>query len=223
MNIVICIIWCFVLITVGYLEAIAYLNNVNWKSYNLTIAKVKGKNRVLYLLIAVGVSGTLIYLFRTIYVDVTLLVQLKLLTLVLFMFPIAIVDYRFQKIPNCFILWALIIRGLFYIIEAIESPPKMLATVLDNVIGVLIIGGFFLLILLLFKNSIGMGDIKLFAIMALYQGLWGAVNAVFCSLVVSFFWSIFLLITRKKKRKDMISFGPSILIGTIIAIGISGM
>jgi leader peptidase (prepilin peptidase)/N-methyltransferase len=32
-----------------------------------------------------------------------------------------------------------------------------------------------------------------------------------------------LLISKKKKRKDSISFGPSILLGTIIAIGLSGI
>lgn len=64
---------------------------------------------------------------------------------------------------------------------------------------------------------------KLFAVMGLYQGLWGAVNSVFFSLLASFVVSVALLISKKKGRKDTISFGPSILIGTIAAIGLAGM
>ena len=77
--------------------------------------------------------------------------------------------------------------------------------------------------LLIFRNSIGMGDVKLFALMGLYQGLWGAFNAVFFSFVVSFVAAVALLATRKKNRKDVIPFGPSVLLGTILAVSLSGI
>ena len=110
-----------------------------------------------------------------------------------------------------------------YIPEFISSPATGFLILKDNLVGAAVIGIFFFLLFLVFKNSIGMGDIKLFAVMGLYQGLWGAVNSVFFSLVVSFVLSVGLLITRKKGRKDTIPFGPSILIGTAIAIGLAGM
>ena len=89
--------------------------------------------------------------------------------------------------------------------------------------GAIIIGGFFLIILLIFKNSIGMGDVKLFALMGLYQGLLGVFNSVFFSLIVSFFISIILLMLKRKNRKDVIPFGPSIYIGTVVGIFLTGL
>ncbi|NLJ15657.1 MAG: hypothetical protein GX346_00795 [Clostridiales bacterium] len=145
------------------------------------------------------------------------------MVLVLIIFPIAAIDLKLQKIPNCFILSALVIRGLIYIAEFIISVPAAFSTLKDGFLGAIILGGFFLLLLLIFKNSIGMGDIKLFVVMGLYQGLWGAINSVFFSLIVSFFISISLLIGKKKGRKDTIPFGPSVLLGIIIAIALSGM
>ena len=139
------------------------------------------------------------------------------------MLPIAVVYLIVQKVPNKLLLVALAIRVLIYIAEFIVSVPAAVNTLKDNLLGAIIIGAFFLLLLLVFINSIGIGDIKLFAVMGLYQGLWGAINSVFFSLMVSFVLSVGLLITKKKGRKDTISFGPSIFIGTIIAMGLAGM
>lgn len=146
-----------------------------------------------------------------------------MVVIVLVILPCAATDYRTHKIPNQIIITGLAVRLVIYIAEFVSSPTSAFNVLKDNLLGASILAGFFLVLLLVFKNCIGMGDVKLFAVMGLYQGLWGAVNSVFFSLAVSFFVSVILLITRKKGRKDVISFGPSILLGTVIAIAISGM
>lgn len=216
-------ILCLFLIVIGYIAAVYYLNNAKLNSVRLDLLRPTGRSKVLYLIFAVLVSALLIVLFQTTYRDSTLIHQMKIMTLVLSILPMAAVDYRVHKIPNPFVLTALVFRIAFYVAELIISSSAAVETLKDNLIGAAIIGIFFLLILLVFKNSIGMGDIKLFALMGLYQGVWGAVNSVFFSLVVSFFFSVFLLIAKRKGRKDQIAFGPSILVGTIIAVALSGI
>ncbi|MEE1124894.1 MAG: prepilin peptidase [Acutalibacteraceae bacterium] len=210
-----------VLLLVGYVSACYYLNGVKWNSKNVEVLKLT-RNKIIYLCFGVIAVATLITLFQIVY-NLKLISQIKLLTLVLIILPVAAIDLRLQKIPNQFMLAALVLRLVIYIPEFIISASNAFSTLKDNILGALIIGVFFILLLLIFKNSIGMGDIKLFAIMGLYQGLWGAINSVFFSLVVSFVVSVALLISRKKEKKDTISFGPSILLGTIIAIGLAGM
>lgn len=221
MIIAVDIILSIALILYGYISACYYLHNVKWNSKNTAVLKPT-RNKVLYLLFAVLTVAVLITVFQVIY-NLDLLTQIKLLTLVLIILPVSVIDIRLQKIPNQFILVALILRICIYVAEFIASVQTAFETLKDNLLGAVIISVFFLLLLLIFKNSIGMGDIKLFAVMGLYQGLWGAINSVFFSLIVSFMISVVLLISKKKKRKDMISFGPSILLGTIVAIGLSGM
>lgn len=223
MKIAIDVALCVSLIIIGYIAAVYYLNKVKWNEVRLDLLKPNSKNKVLYLFFAILVSATLIVLFQTTYRSSTLIHQMKIMTLVLSILPMAAVDYRMHIIPNPFVLMALGFRLAFYPVEFIISLSAAFIVLKDNLIGAAIIGGFFLLLLLLFKNSIGMGDIKLFALMGLYQGLWGAVNSVFFSLVVSFLFSIVLLISRRKNRKDQISFGPSILVGTIVAVALSGI
>lgn len=222
MKITIEIIASLILIVMGYIAICNYLKEGNLKSIKLSIA-MPNKNKCLYLSFAIISFALLITLFNTLYSANTLIHQMKLLILIAMIFPIAAIDHKLQKIPNQFIIAALIFRVVLYIIEFLQSTSSAIEVMKDSLIGALVIGLFFFLILIIFKNSIGMGDVKLFAIMGIYQGLWGAVNSVFFSLLVSFFLSLGLLITRKKKRKETISFGPSILVGTIIAIGLSGI
>ena len=223
MNITIEIVTALFFGLMGYASVILYLNKANIGKISLRLFGVNSLNRIVYLLSAAVSSIVLICLFNLLYYNNTLVHNLKLLVLVLLILPMAVIDYRFQKIPNEFILAAFAVRCLFYIVEFIISPASALTVLKDNILGAVVIGIFFMLLLLIFKNSIGMGDIKLFMIMGLYQGLWGVINSIFFSLMVSFVIAVVLLITHKKKRNDVISFGPSIFIGTILAIGLSGI
>lgn len=221
MNIVADILVSVVLLFIGFIGVYNYLNKKKWNTIDKNLLKMS-RNKIIYLSIGFLISTILVVLFQVIYRQ-PFLTQIKLLILINIIIPCAATDYRVHKIPNQFIVFALALRVVVFVAEIISSFSAGISTLIDSAIGAGIVAGFFFLILLIFKNSIGMGDVKLFAIMGLYQGLWGTVNSVFFSLLVSFLVAIFLLITKKKGRKDVISFGPSILLGTFIAIAISGM
>ena len=221
MTIAVIIVLSALLTAAGYVFVCCYLQQVGFRAIDRQILKITPV-RLGYLIANVVGIGTLLVIFEAVY-SLDVIRQIKLLVLVAVLFPAAAIDFRVQKIPNQLLAAALLMRVLIYAAEFAVSVPDAVNTLKDGLLGAAVIGGFFLLLLLVFKNSIGMGDIKLFAVMGLYQGMWGALNAVFFSLLVSFFLSIVLLITRKKSRKDTISFGPSILLGTIIAMALAGM
>lgn len=221
MKIVLTVFLSIILLVVGYIYTCYYFNNIKVVCIDKNALKLT-RNKIIYLVVGAFVIGLLITLFETIY-SLNAISQIKLLSLIMMMLPIAVVDMRIQKIPNKLLIGALVIRIIIYVAEFICSVNAALSVLIDDLLGAIVIGGFFLLLLLIFKNSIGMGDIKLFAIMGIYQGLWGAINSVFFSLLVSFVISVVLLAIRKKGRKDTISFGPSIFIGTVIAMGLAGM
>lgn len=221
MNIASEVALSLILLITGFFATYNYLHEIKWNKFEKDSVRIT-RNKLLYLVCGLAIAALLITLFQLVYKQ-TFITQVKLLVLVFIVLPCAAADYKVHKIPNQFIVTALIIRTIIYAPEFINSASSAFTVLKNDLIGAVVIGGFFLIILLIFKNSIGMGDVKLFAVMGLYQGLWGAINSVFFSLVVSFFISVFLLITKKKGRKDVISFGPSILLGTVVAIAISGM
>lgn len=215
------IVLSLILLAVGYVSVCCYLNGTKINEIKLKSLKFT-KTRLAYALVGFVTVGILVFCLNTTY-SIDLITRLSLITLVLLILPVSAIDMRLQKIPNVFLLVGLAIRIVYLAVMYIQDASNAWIITKDSLIGSVVIGLFFLFLLVVFKNSIGMGDVKLFALMGLYQGLWGVINSVFFSLVVSFFVSIALLITKKKGRKDTISFGPSIYLGTIIAMCMAGM
>lgn len=215
------IVLSLILLAVGYVSVCCYLNGTKIKEIKLKSLKFT-KTKLTYVLVGIVTVGVLVFCLNTTY-SIDLITRLSLVTLVLLILPVSAIDMRRQKIPNVFLLVGLAIRIVYLAVMYVQDAGNAWIITKNSLIGAVVIGLFFLFLLVVFKNSIGMGDAKLFALMGLYQGLWGVINSVFFSLVVSFFVSIALLITKKKGRKDTISFGPSIYLGTIIAMCMAGM
>ena len=169
--------------------------------------------------LTVGVSIWLV-LF---YIDNTALFTMKRVCLLSVMWPVALTDLKSYRIPNIFALLGLIYWFIIFGVEFFIDPDQIWSTVLAELVacGVLLLAAF--LCKLMIKGSIGLGDIKLLAIMGLMLGTDGIWGAIFMTLVISFFVSVFLLITKKKTRKDTIPFGPALVLGTYLSICLTGM
>ena len=127
-----------------------------------------------------------------------------------------------KRIPNDILKIMLVGRLVFLIPEFImvgDIPHRLLSMLIATVAVFLAC----VLCCLLIKGAIGMGDVKLFSVMALYLGLEGIWPAIFCSLIVSFFVAVFSLVTKRAKRKDNIPFAPAILIGTYLSVFLTGI
>lgn len=209
------------LIAAGYVAGCFYLNDVKWKEADWKVCSLD-KTRIGYLIVSGTVGIYLLYILHFLY-QVEVVEQIKVICLVYTLLPVAAVDFQVKKIPNVFLIAALAVRVVLYIAEFLLDFPKALFGIKEDLLAAAIMGAFFFLLYLIFKNSIGMGDVKLFAVMGLYQGLESVINSIFCSLVASFFVAIVLLATKKKKRTDAIPFGPCIFLGTMIALRLTGV
>lgn len=149
--------------------------------------------------------------------------NIKLLILIMFLFPIAWKDYTNMIIPNKIIGAGLIIRLVYYVLELIFLPESFFTILKQDLFALLIVIVFLIVGILIIKNGIGMGDIKLLILMSAFQGIFGLFSSIFFSLFIAFATGIFLLITKRKGKKDSIPFAPSILIGTYISVFLTGM
>ncbi|SHO52820.1 prepilin peptidase [Anaerocolumna xylanovorans] len=148
--------------------------------------------------------------------------QIKVLTLVMILFACAWTDMEKYIIPNFIILIGAGIRLLYYIPELILYQAGFFSVLKDDLIGILVVAAFLLIGLLIVRSGLGMGDVKLLLVMAFYQGLTGIISSLFFSLLIAFVGSVYLLVTKKKKRKDTIPFAPFILAGTYLSIILTG-
>lgn len=142
----------------------------------------------------------------------------KLTTLVLLLAPIAYIDFKSRIIPGKVLLGGLLVRIIFYLIELIVGNAEILEILVSDLKGVFLGGGVFLLGALIAKDSIGIGDIKLYSIIGFFCGYSGTMASMIFSLFICFIVSIVLLVFKKKDRKDTLPLGPFALAGTFLAI-----
>jgi leader peptidase (prepilin peptidase)/N-methyltransferase len=134
------------------------------------------------------------------------------LALVLLLVPITLIDLDHRIIPN-----RLTLAG------AILAPALVLLTVPDAIAEHLIAGaaggGFFLIAALAYPRGMGMGDVKLAAVLGLFLGR--AVGpAILVALVAGTLVGV-AVIARKgaqEGRKTAVPFGPFLALGGVVAL-----
>lgn len=171
------------------------------------------------MLLSAGIS-VFIYFY---YQDNDFLFTVKRSIMLALLWPVAYTDFATFRIPNLLIAGGFFGRLAVLVAELLWAREKLLSVLLGEVtasLALFLAAGFCVLIV---KNSIGGGDRKLFLVMGLFLGLQGTWGAVFFSLVISFVIAVVLLLTGKKSRKDVIPFGPALMIGTYLSIFLTGM
>lgn len=179
--------------------------------------------RMLFLGLMLAVLCAMSVMLVRVYESNTLIANGKLITLVSLLFVAANIDARQKIIPNAIVLAGLVFRIIFWIAELITVPDAFWGIMKNDLAACLLVVIFFVIGVLLVKGGIGMGDIKLMLVMCLFQGFYGVISSLFCSLFAAFIYAIIVLLTRKKTRKDTIAFAPAILVGTILSVFLTGM
>ncbi len=173
--------------------------------------------------IMLAMQIVLAYLLTIIYPENTVCMLIKRLGLLALIWQAAAIDWKFQKIPNDIILVGVAFRIMMMIPEYLLEREMFIVNLVSEGIALVAMIILVLVCLLLMKDSIGMGDLKLFMLMAACQGLQGIITSGFISMLVSFFVAVSLLISKKKTRKDTIPFAPCILPGTLLGVFLTGI
>jgi len=142
----------------------------------------------------------------------------KLTTLVLLLAPVAYIDFKSKTIPDKLLVVGLFARIIFYIIEIFAKNKEVQDIFISDIKGFLFGGGIFLLTTLIARNSIGIGDVKLYGLIGFFCGYRGTLTSMIFSLFLSFIVSLALLLFRKKGRKDTLPFAPFVFAGTFLFI-----
>lgn len=196
----------------GYKKSDKFGENVN-KNLRLMVYSICA------CVILCGLSVALVYTYST----NTLIHNMKLITLLVILVTVAATDIKKQIIPNMVILIGLVIRVGFAVAEFFVLGNAYFVILKSDLCSIALVVVLFILGVLVIKNGIGMGDIKLIFLMGIFQGITGVLSSLIFSLLASFLVAIIMLVTRKRTRKDSIEFAPLILFGTTISIFLTGM
>ena len=189
----------------------------------LYLYKQYSQKKILLFCILSGVIGFVSTQILLWHYQIHFMEILKRCILLMLLFPIALCDWKKMIIPNKILLFGLIVRIFLYPFEFFFRTEQFLVIIKSDFIALGIMLLFLLVAYFLVKNGVGMGDIKLILIMSLYLGIQGIFGVLFMSLIVIFFAGLYLMIIKKRSKRESIPFAPAILAGTVISILVNGI
>ena len=141
--------------------------------------------------------------------DDTLHLVLGLL-LVTALVPIALIDLDLKIIPNKITLPAAVAALVAGLALDTGHVPEMLIAGAGA-------GGFFLVAALLRPGGMGLGDVKLAAVLGLYLGR-AVVPALFVALVAGVVVGVLVIARSPEGRRTKVPFGPFLAVGGVVAL-----
>lgn len=152
--------------------------------------------------------------------------SIKFMLLIPMLIIAFMIDYKLQIIPNRLTLTIFEVGLIFTFAETLLNINLGINIFVNNILGMLVGGGIFLLITLIGgiiagKEAMGFGDVKLMGALGLFFG-W--LNMILISVMAFLFAaivSIIILISRKKKMNEYIPFGPFIVVASMIPMYLS--
>jgi leader peptidase (prepilin peptidase)/N-methyltransferase len=134
------------------------------------------------------------------------------LVFVLLLVPITLIDLDVRLIPN-------VLTGLgavaAFAIQAIVDPDALV----EAAIAAAAAGGFFLVAVLAYPRGMGLGDVKLAAMMGLFLGR-AVAPAIFVALISGVLVGAVIIarVGAEKGRKTAIPFGPYLALGGLVGL-----
>jgi leader peptidase (prepilin peptidase)/N-methyltransferase len=134
------------------------------------------------------------------------------LALVALLVPTALIDLEHRVIPNALMAVGAVV-GLALVLVA---DPGHVA---DHLIAAAAAGGFFFVVVLIHPAGMGMGDVKLAAVLGLYLGA-SVVPALLVALLSGTVVGIAIIARRgaQEGRKTAIPFGPFLAFGGVVGL-----
>ncbi|MEO6761686.1 MAG: prepilin peptidase [Candidatus Saccharimonadales bacterium] len=141
------------------------------------------------------------------------------LVMVIVLMALSIYDIKWQLLPNRLVA-TLSLVAVVQAVIVIATADSPLRSLLGHIIGAVIVGGLFYLILVLSKGKwIGGGDVKLGFVLGLIAAAPGqAVLLLFSASVLGSLVSLPLMAINKLKRSSTIPFGPFLILATLTVV-----
>lgn len=132
---------------------------------------------------------------------------------------LTVIDLREHRLPNRIVYpWTVATFTLLAIVAALASE---LDSLVRGVVSGLLWAGGFLIVRLIHPPAIGMGDVKLAAVLGLYAGFLGwemLGTAVVLSFLLGGLVSLVMVAARRATRSTRIPFGPFLILGTALVL-----
>jgi leader peptidase (prepilin peptidase)/N-methyltransferase len=132
---------------------------------------------------------------------------IRLSIFVLLLIPLMFIDLKHHRLPNILTLPGIALGLLL---------SAGLGQIKSAVLGALTGGGILFIVAVVTRGGLGMGDVKLQAMVGAFLGLRGMLVSLTIGVILGGIIGLILLALRLKGRKDMVPYGPFLITGALI-------
>jgi leader peptidase (prepilin peptidase) / N-methyltransferase len=132
------------------------------------------------------------------------------------------IDLEYKLLPDR-VVYPMFVAGWAGLAAAalVDDEPGRL---LDAAVGAALFGGFFFVIVFVYPQGMGLGDVKLGFVLGSFLGFLGGPGLVLVGMFLSFLAggliSVAVIVMRRGSRKTEIPFGPFLALGTVLAMAV---
>jgi len=133
---------------------------------------------------------------------------------------LTVTDLQLQRLPNAVLLPGAVVLAVLLVVAAFARHEPLV--LIGSVVAAAVLFALFLLAAVVSPAGMGMGDVKLAAVLGLalgYAGLATVLLAVLLAFALHAVVSLVLLATRRADRRTALPFGPPLLIGSAVSLG----
>jgi leader peptidase (prepilin peptidase)/N-methyltransferase len=160
-----------------------------------------------------------VFFVAGLYLSNNLFEYLIWLILTIFAIPLAIIDLKVHRLPNS-LNYSMFVT-LFAAITVKSFSDKSLTALFDSLTQSFALALFYLIIRLLSRGGMGVGDIKLALSIGLVSGYFGKFmifTSAYAAFILGTVVAILMIFLKKGNRKSAIPFGPFMITGIFVAL-----
>lgn len=131
-------------------------------------------------------------------------------------------DRKMHLIPNKILLLGVLLRLLIMVYELMNDFNEGKYIIISAVVSALAMMLAAGLCRLISPGSVGLGDLKLLGVAGLFMGIDKIGLVMMPTLLILFFYSLYMLLVKKADRKTEVAFAPFLLAGTLIGAILTG-
>ena len=205
----------FAIVAILAIALIAYTYLSNWHSDDDTEERPRFSNNAM-ICVAFTIIALLAYAYGIVRADKTAFQAFQNSAVMVWVLLIGYIDWREHIIPNDLIISAMGFRTVTALIETVTGQSSARTVLLNSLTGFFAVGLLLLIVAVIAKSALGMGDVKMYAVLGLFYGLFGAYSILLISVVIMAIISIILLLIKKVTVKTALPMAPFAAIGTLI-------
>lgn len=133
----------------------------------------------------------------------------------LFLIAVTVIDFEHHRVLNVMLAPAALVVAVVSLLPLAPGPLNML---LGGAVGF----GVFLLLAIIGRGALGMGDVKLAGVVGMMTGYPGVLTALAIGAILGAVAALLLLASRKATRKTAIAYAPYLAVGALVTIWTMG-